>query len=152
MVTWVTFGRKRQPWVFWKEILTERGLLGQWLPGKRLWRRKPRMSGAATWRTGIAYTRVQFARPNRNVGRSHQSTPCEYLPGPRGNEKPLIVTDVIVFPIPLTPTGTYSTGKGQKRPCFSRANRCIAIPRSGKRNSFKVRSSLESWVRLLWDS
>lgn len=69
--------------------------------------------------------------------RMRERVPCEHLPGPRDNEKPFTVTDVIVFPIPLTPTGTYSTGKGQKRPCFSRANdRCIAIPRWGKRNSF----------------
>lgn len=58
---------------------------------------------------------------------------CEHLPGPRGNETPLTVTEVIVFPIPLTPAGTYSAGKGQKRPCFSRASdRYIAVPSWGR--------------------
>lgn len=78
-ITHVTFGRKRQPWVFCKEILTKRE--GPWTNGFLV-----RGSGDWSWGcqgqpcegqllpiiTGVAVCKTQQG----NLGRTHQST-CE---------------------------------------------------------------------------
>ena len=70
----------------------------------------------------LSLRELQFARPNRGILEEptkvhvRERVNCKHLLGPGVKSKLYIVTDIIVFPIPLTPARTYSAGKGQKKP------------------------------------